>query len=218
MESTETRLILTPASRSSVLPLAITEPLRTMAAEEAMLTPDVIRQIRMLSAFRWGAKRIARELGIWKNTVKRSVRGDATAEKQVRLAACRLTPEEQAEAVRLFDGPADGNAVVVTRMLRERGVEISVRTCQEYLADHRRVHRAAEVATVRFETAPGHQMQINFGQKRLRIAGTCVTVHLLVAVLSCSRRPFVKAFLTERQDDWREGIAEVFRHWRGRRR
>lgn len=215
MESTETRLILTPASRSSVLPPAMTEPLRTMAAEEAMLTPDVIRQIRMLSAFGWGAKRIARELGTSKNTVKRYVRGGAVAEKQIRPAARCLTPEEQAEAVRLFDGPAEGNAVVVTRMLRERGIEISVRTCQEHLADHRRARRAAEVATVRFETAPGHQMQIDFGQKRVRIAGTYVTVHLLVAVLSDSRRLFGKAFLAERQDDWREGIAEAFRHFGG---
>lgn len=171
--------------------------------------------IGILSAFRWGAKRIARELGISRNTVKRYVRGGATADKQVRPRARRLTPEEQAEAVRLFDGPAEGNAVVVTRLLRERGIEISVRTCQEYLADHRRGRRAAEVATVRFETAPGHQMQIDFGQKRVRIAGTSVPVHLLVAVLSYSRRLFVKAFLAERQDDWREGIAEAFRHFGG---
>lgn len=58
-------------------------------------------------------------------------------------------------------------------------------------------------------------MQIDFGQKRVRIGGVDVVVHLLVAVLSYSRRLFVRAFLSERQDDWREGIAAAFRHFGG---
>jgi len=71
------------------------------------------------------------------------------------------------------------------------------------------------VATVRVETAPGAQMQIDFGEKRVTVAGTAITVFLLVAVLSYSRRTFVKAFLHERQDDWREGIAAAFLHFGG---
>jgi transposase len=164
---------------------------------------------------RWGARRIARELGVSRNTVKRYLRCGTAAETQIRPQARRLTAEQLAEAVGLFDGAAEGNAVVVARLLRDRGIEISERTCQEYLVEHRRERRAADVATVRFETAPGHQMQVDFGQKRVRIAGVVVTVHLLVAVLSYSRRLFVKAFLAERQDDWREGIAEAFRHFGG---
>ena len=38
---------------------------------------------------------------------------------------------------------------------------------------------------------------------------------VLVAVLSYSRRLFVKPFLNERQDDWREGIAAAFAHFGG---
>lgn len=40
-------------------------------------------------------------------------------------------------------------------------------------------------------------------------------VHVLVAVLSYSPRLFVKAFLSERANDWREGIAEALRHFGG---
>jgi hypothetical protein len=58
-------------------------------------------------------------------------------------------------------------------------------------------------------------MQIDFGQKRIRIGGELVVVHLLVAVLSYSRRLFVKPFLAERGEDWREGIAAAFRHFGG---
>ena len=45
------------------------------------------------------------------------------------------------------------------------------------------------------------------------IDGTLVRVFLLVAVLSYSRRLFVKAFLSERQDDWREGVAAAFAYF-----
>ncbi len=83
------------------------------------------------------------------------------------------------------------------------------------MADLRREQRVAQLATVRVETAPGDQLQIDFGQKRVQIAGTWVRVFLLVAVLSYSRRLFVKAFLNERQDDWREGIAGAFVHFGG---
>lgn len=38
---------------------------------------------------------------------------------------------------------------------------------------------------------------------------------MLTAVLGYSRRIFVKVFLSERQDDWREGIAEAFHHFGG---
>jgi hypothetical protein len=83
------------------------------------------------------------------------------------------------------------------------------------VSDLRRERRVAQLATVRVETAPGDQLQIDFGQKRVPIAGTEVRIFLLVAVLSYSRRLFVKAFLSERQDDWREGIAGAFTHFGG---
>jgi transposase len=68
---------------------------------------------------------------------------------------------------------------------------------------------------VRVETAPGAQLQIDLGEKRVTIGDTPLRVFLLVAVLSYSRRLFVKAFLQERQDDWREGIAAAFVHFGG---
>jgi hypothetical protein len=65
------------------------------------------------------------------------------------------------------------------------------------------------------ETPPGDQLQIDFGQQRVHIGDVWVRVFVLVAVLSYSRRLFVKAFLSERQDDWREGIAAAFQHFGG---
>lgn len=191
-------------------------PRSTALSQEAMVVePDVVRKLRQLAGLGWGTKAIARELGVARNTVKRYLRHGAKAEQQERPRARRLDERARAEAERLFTGEAEGNAVVVTRMLEAQEVHASVRTVQRAVEHRRREQRAREVATVRVETAPGQQMQIDFGQKLVRIGGVLVRVYLLVAVLSYSRRLFAKAFLAERQDDWREGIGEAFRHFGG---
>lgn len=183
--------------------------------EVPMVDAEGVRQIRELARRGWGAKRIARELGIARNTARRYLRGGDAAETQTRPAARALDDATRAEAVRLFEGTAQGNAVVAAQLLRDRGIDASVRTVQRAVAERRRELRAAQVATVRFETAPGHQMQIDFGEKRISIAGQLVRVFFFVAVLSYSRRICVRAFLSERHDDWREGLVSAFRCFGG---
>src|SRR5688572_25448656 len=193
----------------------MSDRLATMASptEALMVEPEVVRQIRILRGRGWGSKRIARELGISRNTVKRYVTGGQAAERQVRPNARALSEEARFEAVRLFDGEACGNAVVVAELLRTRGIMASVRTVQRAVAARRREKYIADVASVRFETAPGHQAQVDFGQKLVEVGGRAVRVFILTVVLCFSRRIFAKAFMAERGDDWREGIAEAFRHF-----
>src|SRR5467141_3016836 len=186
-------------------------PLRV---EVPMVAAEVVRQMGRLAELGWGAKRIARELRVARNTVRRYLRG-APAEVQEHLAARCLDAAARAEALRLFDGEAEGNAVVVARLLRDHGVAASVRTVQRAVEHRRRSQRASQVATVRFETAPGEQMQVDVGQRLVRIAGALVRVFFVCAVLGFSRRLFVRAFLSARQDDWREGIAGAFRRFGG---
>ena len=180
-----------------------------------MVDPEVVEHLRALHALGWGSKRIARELGIARNSVRRYLRGGEAAEQQTRPGAWTLDAEQQTNARALLDGPAEGNAVVVRRLLAEQAVDVPLRTLQRALAPHRQARRAAELATVRFETAPGHQTQIDFGEKWISIAGVRTKVYLFVAVLGYSRRIFVRASLSQRQDDWREGLACAFRCFGG---
>lgn len=180
-----------------------------------MVEPEIVEQIRKLRDCGFGAKAIASELGIARNTVRRYLRGGEAAAVQRRPRARRLSASQRLEVVRLYNGAADGNAAVVVQMLRQAGVNVGIRTVQRLLAPERLRRRTEGLASVRFETQPGQQMQIDFGQRDVRIAGAIVRVHFIAVVLSYSRRIFAKAFLSERQDDWREGVAEAFAHFGG---
>ena len=185
------------------------------APEVPVIDGDIVTAIRDLASRGIGSKTIARQLGIARNTVRRYRRAPVTVGVQVRPAARKLSDADRQTARELYAGAAAGNAVVVQRLMAEDGVVVTAHTIQRAVADLRRAHYAAALATVRVETPPGEQLQIDFGQQRIAIAGVAVRVFLLVAVLSYSRRLFVKALLNERGDDWREGIAAAFRHFGG---
>src|SRR5213592_623837 len=116
-------------------------------AEVPMVDAEVVRQIRELHRGGWGANRIARELEVARNTVRRYLRlRTVEAGIQIRPRARQLDAPARAEALRLFDGPAEHNAVVVTQLLRERGVAATERVVQKVVAPRRRELRALQLA------------------------------------------------------------------------
>ena len=68
---------------------------------------------------------------------------------------------------------------------------------------------------MRFETPPGRQLQIDFGERQIRIDEEIVRAYLFVATLGCSRRVYTRAFRHERQVSWFEGLEGAFRHFGG---
>lgn len=162
----------------------------------------------------WGARRIARELGVSRNTVKRYLAAGGWVayrrpERGSRLAGLEAWLRERFRRHR-------GNAEVIRQELAlEKQLEVSLRTVERAVAPWRRELAAEARATVRFETAPGEQLQIDFGEKRVVIGGEVVRVHLFVATLGYSRRNFVMAFDNQRQGSWLRGIEAAFAHFGG---
>ena len=68
---------------------------------------------------------------------------------------------------------------------------------------------------MRFETAPGRQLQIDFGTTTVPIGAERVTIHLFVATLGFSRRAFVRVFDHERQSAWLDGLEGAFQYFGG---
>lgn len=96
---------------------------------------------------------------------------------EVRPRGRRLADAIVKEANRLFEEEAAGNGVVVHRLLRERGVGVSRRILQRVLQPKRRELRRRQAVSVRYETGPGKQLQIDFGEKWVTIGkGSAVLV------------------------------------------
>jgi transposase len=179
-----------------------------------MLAPVEVQKMLALKALGWGSKRISRELGCSRNTVREYLRRGEWRPMDVSSRGGALEPHREwlAERLRQHRGNAD---VVRQDLLRELGVAVSLRTVQRAVEPLRRELRAQAVATVRYETAPGQQLQIDFGSTAVAIGDEVRRVHLFVATLGYSRRCYAVAFLHERQSAWLQGLEGAFRHFGG---
>ena len=92
---------------------------------------------------------------------------------------------------------------------------MSLRTVERAVAPYRRLMAAEAKATMRYETPPGRQLQIDFGQSRVPVAGQVTRVFLFVATLGYSRRCYVEAFENQRQGSWFRGLEGAFGHFGG---
>jgi transposase len=106
-------------------------------------------------------------------------------------------------------------AIVAAAGIRATARANTLRHVERRVADWRRELKAQARATVRFETPPGKQLQIDFGEARVWIGEEKLRVHLFVATLGFSRRMHVRASPRERQADWFEGMESAFLHFGG---
>ena len=114
----------------------------------------------------WGTRRVAAELGCDRETVQRHVAAGGWAAYRVPGRPSVLTGHEAwiAERFRRHRGTAD---VVRQELAGELGVCVSLRTVERAVAHLRRELAAEALATVRFETPPGRQLQVDFGEVRV---------------------------------------------------
>jgi transposase len=181
---------------------------------ETMLAPQEVQRMSALRALGWGAKRISAELGCSRNTVREYLRcgGWKPMDVSRRCSVVGSHREWLAERLRQHRGNAD---VVRQDLKRELGVSVSLRTVQRAVEPLRRELRAEALATVRYETAPGQQLQIDFGSTGVAISEEVQRIHLFVATLGYSRRCYVGVFLHERQSAWLQGLEDTLRHFGG---
>lgn len=181
---------------------------------EAMRTPEEVAAMLRLQALGWGVRRIAGVFGCSHETVRRYLRAGGWVAYRTPRRSKALDGLEDwlAERFRRHRGNAD---VVRQDLAREHGIAVSLRTVERAVAPLRQALAAEAVATVRFETPPGRQLQIDFGETRLPVGDEMLRVHLFVATLGYSRRGFVMAFRHERQSAWLDGLEAAFRHFGG---
>ena len=136
-----------------------------------MREPDEVAAMLRLRGLGWGVRRIAAEFGCSHVTVRRYLAaGGWTGLPEA--ASC----EGPGWAGRSswpsgFVGTAATPMSSARTLAREKGIVAGLRTVERAVAPLRQALEAEARATVRFETPPGRQLQIDFGETRISIGG-----------------------------------------------
>lgn len=153
-------------------------------------------EIKVLARQGHGIREIAREMGVSRNTVRRYLRdAEAVTLKTAPRRSHKLDPHRQYIAERLQAAhPAWLPATVLAREIAERGYTGGLTRVRTYMRSLRTVRPQEPV--VRFETAPGQQLQcdwIVFRRGRSPLSA-------FVATLGYSRASFVEFVTDEKLD------------------
>ena len=189
-------------------------PAKTGDRKKIMEPPNVIEKILHLSSEGWGKRRIARELGISPNTVKHYRRQRKWLPYNIpkRIKKLEALDVWLEEMFNLHKGNAE---VIRQELARQHNMQANLRTIERAVKPFRQKAFTSAVATVRFETPPGKQMQIDFGSITIKISGEPRKIYFFAAVLGFSRRQYIQAFVHERQSAWFEGLEGAFNHFEG---
>jgi len=174
------------------------------------------RAIRERSAAGMKLSRIARELDLDRKTVRSALRRAVWIPYRREASASRLldvhrdwlegrAPEVQFSAQILYQELKDQHGFTGSYKIVQRAV--------------RPLRTAASVAALtqrRFETAPGEQAQVDWGQVTVSLAGVRTRLRVFVMTLGYSRRGFAMGFERERMPDLLAAHEAAFAHFGGR--
>lgn len=178
-----------------------------------MLREDTVQEMLARLARGERVKTIARDLGVDRKTVKRWRRVGQWQPRRGRPRSRGLDRYVERLAQR---GPEVGwNAGVLHRELQGLGFGGSVQQVRRAIRPWRAEARWAAMATVRYETGPGEQAQVDFGQLHVWISEHRERVHVFVMTLGYSRRLWVRAYPHERLSALLDGHEQAFRHFGG---
>ena len=168
-------------------------------------------EVRVMARQGKGIREIAREMGLSRNTVRRYLReGGMPAYKARSLRPTKLDPYKDYLMERVRQArPMWLPATVLLREIRERGYRGGISQLKAYLAPLKPVKNDGG-PVVRFETAPGQQMQVDFITFRRKHP-----LSAFVATLGYSRMSFVRFCVSQDFEAVRDGLIAACAYFGG---
>ena len=177
-----------------------------------MISKEELMKIQIMHQQGLSQRAIATQLGISRNTVKRYL------QKQVNephysarpVVGSKLDYYKPYVHSRIAQAaPIHLSGVVLFREIKEQGYSGSLSLLRQYLYQYR--GKVEPQSIVRFETAAGVQMQVDWGQMR----GGKSPLHAFVAVLGYSRALFVAITDNMRYDTLEQCHRQAFEYFQG---
>jgi len=179
---------------------------------ETMVNGDLWHEIHSRFKLKEAKRSIARSLGISVQTVRKVLSQEAPRRyKRRSRGKTILTPF--LEYIRQRLAAVGYCARSIFEELLERGYRGGYDTVKRYI--HPLRQEAQVEATVRFETPPGRQAQVDWGHCWTVLGSRRVKIHLFVMTLGYSRRMFAKGVNDEKLPTFIACHEEAFDHFGG---
>lgn len=186
-----------------------------VGTEEPVIGQERWEEIRRMRAAGQAVARIARATGLDRKTVRRCLRQKQwTPYRRTPLAQTLLSAHmgwlaERAPQVNF-------SAQILFQELRaSRGYEGGYDTVRNAVRPLRAEATVAALTQRRFETGPGEQAQVDWGQVRTRFGSEPAEVHIFVMTLGYSRRTWAEGYQNERLAALLAAHEHAFAHFGG---
>ena len=185
------------------------------APEAMVLSKERWEEVRRLHGEeRLKVSQIARRLDIDRKTVRKALKGEwkpyeRSARSDTLLAEHDAFLRERAAAVNY------SAQILYQELVGERGFTGSYQTVKRFVAPLRAAATVERVCVTRFETEPGQQSQIDWGQARTYFRSQPVVLHVFVLTLGYSRRGYYRACANEQLGLFLEAHEAAFEHFGG---
>ncbi len=162
----------------------------------------------------WSERRIARELGIHRQTVKRYVSGSKCTNVHTGKTNSKSHCEPHRERIKEWRESALSIERIHQDLKRFHGFTGSYYSVRRFVKsleidEPERIHR--------MECEPGQEAQIDYGTLYLPIGENrrLKKVHVLLVTLSHSRKAYVEAVLKQNTESFLRSLENAFRHFGG---
>jgi transposase len=166
-------------------------------------------------------RQIAKTLGISRHTVAKALQAEQAP--KYRLSKARPAPQLGSYKARIDELLSENarlprkqhyTAHKIFQLLQQEGYAGSESSVQGYAVHWRKTQRRP-ATFLPLEFDPGQDAQVDWGEAQAIIAGVSQTVQVFVMRLNYSRRSFVMAFPTQKQEAFFEGHVRAFEHFGG---
>lgn len=170
------------------------------------------QQVKVLSSQGISIKKIARQLKLSKNTVRKYLRSQQPPRFKPREYEKLLDPFEEMVKQML------GKQYIGTRIYNEllqAGYKGSLSSVHRHISGIKQAEAINTKATTRVETAAGQQMQYDWKEWYLAVEGKLVKIYIHEVVLSYSRRKYYVSSLRITTQDIIKAIAQAIEYFGG---
>jgi len=194
------------------------DPEGTILGEDGMISEARWAEVQRRTTAGETVSAIARALDLDRKTVRAARRKPAWRPYQRAPQATQLLTAHET-FLRDRVGAVDYSAQILYQELRQQhGYTGSYATVRRFVRPLREAACRADVTWTRFETAPGEQSQIDWGQVRVTLGGARVVRHIFVLTLGYSRRGAYVPYLDESLGAFLDAHEAAFAHFGGHTR